>query len=133
VYLLDTDTCIFALNNSAGIVARRLLASSPRDVKLCSVVKAELYFGARHSQRVGENLNLLRDFFAPMESLPFDDRCAEDYGAIRADLARQGNLIGPNDMMIAAIARSRDLTLVSHNLAEFGRIPGLRLESWQAA
>ena len=68
-----------------------------------------------------------------MESLPFDDRCAEDYGAIRADLARQGNLIGPNDMMIAAIARSRDLTLVSHNLAEFGRTPGLRLESWQAA
>ncbi|MGI8538657.1 MAG: type II toxin-antitoxin system VapC family toxin, partial [Rubrobacteraceae bacterium] len=66
-------------------------------------------------------------FFEPFGSLAFDDRAAEEYGVIRADLERAGTPIGPNDLLIASIARSRDLTLISMNRREFGRVAGLRL------
>lgn len=92
----------------------------PWEVALSAVTKAELYFGARNSERVEHNLSVLRRFFAPFASVAFDDRAAEEYGVIRADLQRAGALIGPNDLLIAALARSRDLTLVSLNVREFG-------------
>lgn len=111
---------------------RHFQAHSPADIALCSVVKAELFFGARHSQRVEANLQRLKVFFSPLASLPFDDRCAEHYGAIRADLLSQGTPIGPNDLMIAAIARAHDATLVTHNLGEFSRVIGLRMEDWES-
>ena len=77
------------------------------------------------------NLQRLKQFFAPLASLPFDDRCAEEYGQIRADLTAQGKLIGPNDMLIAATARAYDAILVTHNTNEFGRITALRMEDWE--
>ncbi len=95
------------------------------------MVKAELLYGARHSQRVEDNLNLLDRFFAPLRSLPFDDTCAHHYGLIRDDLARRRTPIGPNDLMIASIARRHDLTLVTHNTGEFRRVMGLRVEDWE--
>ncbi len=95
------------------------------------MVKAELLYGARRSARVAQNLDLLTKFFAPLLSLPFDDQCAEYYGLIRADLSRAGELIGPNDLMIAATARAHDAVLVTHNTAEFARVVGLRLEDWE--
>ncbi len=103
----------------------------PSSIGLCSIVKAELLYGARHSERVEENLSLLSEFFAPLSSLPFDDRCAEEYGIIRAQLAAQEMIIGPNDLLIAAIARACDATLVSHNTGEFSRISGLRFIDWE--
>ena len=131
MYLLDTNTCIYLLNHPDGRVNRRFLSHSPDEIRLCSVVKAELLFGARRSQRVEENLQLLARFFAPLDSLPFDDRCAEEFGMIRADLVSQGAPIGPNDLMIAAIARGSNTVLVTHNVGEFSRVTGLRLEDWQ--
>jgi len=131
VYLLDTNACIHLLNGTAPALAARLRRESPGTVCLCSVVKAELYHGARRSSRVAENLTLLGRFFEPFRSLPLDDRCAEHYGQIRSDLEREGRLIGPNDLMIAATARANDLTLVTHNAAEFARVPGLPLEDWE--
>ena len=131
MYLLDTNTCIFLLNHPDGPVNRRFLSHSPEEIQLCSVVKAELLFGARRSQRVEANLQVLARFFAPLDSIAFDDRCAEEYGMIRADLVSQGTPIGPNDLMIAAIARCSDSVLVSHNTGEFSRVTGLRLEDWQ--
>lgn len=91
------------------------------------MTKAELYYEARKSERVEHNLEILRRFFEPFVSLPFDDRAAEEYGLIRADLERAGTPIGPNDLLIAALARSRDLGLVSPNSREFGRVAGLRV------
>lgn len=102
----------------------------PSEIVLCSIVKAELLYGARHSERVEDNLRLLDRFFTPLASLSFDDRCAEEYGLIRAQLAAQGALIGPNDLMIAATARAHDTTLVTHNIREFNRVAGLRLTDW---
>jgi len=131
MYLLDTNVCIHLLNEKHDKIEQNFRSSSPSEIALCSIVKAELLFGARHSQRVNANLQLLKRFFAPLASLPFDDRCAEEYGQIRADLAAQGKLIGPSDMLIAAIARANDAILVTHNTNEFCRIVGIRTEVWE--
>ena len=112
-------------------MASRLRDQAPQEVYLCSVVKAELAYGARHSARVAENLELLKRFFGPFISRPFDDRCAEHYGLIRADLSKQGAPIGPNDLLIAATARALDLTLVTNNTREFSRVLGLRVVDWE--
>lgn len=131
MYLLDTNACIGVLTGRKPSVVARMQKRNPREIFLCTVVKAELYYGARKSAKTSENLALLHDFFAPLQCLPFDDLAAEHYGFIRADLAREGALIGPNDLLIAAIARSRDLCLVTHNSAEFSRVLGLRIEDWE--
>ncbi len=131
MYLLDTNVCIRILNGSSPAVAARLQATSPAEVRLCAIVKAELVYGARKSARVADNLRVLRRFFAPLVSLPFDDQCAEEAGLIRLDLERSGRPIGPYDLLIAATARAHDLVLVTHNGREFGRVPGLRFEDWE--
>ena len=131
MYLLDTNVCIQFLNGTSENIKTNLQQHTPAEISLCSIVKAELSFGARHSQQVERNLSRLKQFFAPFASLPFDDRCAEEYAQIRADLSRQGKIIGPNDLMIAAIARVHDAILITHNMGEFSRVTNLRLEDWQ--
>lgn len=130
MYLLDTNTCIHFLNGSSVNIKQHLRNCTPTEIAVCSVVKAELLYGARHSQKVEANLQRLKQFFAPLQSLPFDDRCAEEYAQIRADLTRQGKLIGPNDLLIAAIARAHDAILVTNNTDEFQRVTNLRLIDW---
>jgi tRNA(fMet)-specific endonuclease VapC len=98
---------------------------------VCSIVKAELFYGAMKSADPERTLAKQRRFLDAFMSLPFDDRAAEAYGRIRAALARKGTPIGPNDLMIASIALVQDVTLATHNLREFSRIDGLRLEDWE--
>lgn len=81
---------------------------------------------------MARTLTSLRGFFSPLQSLRFDDDTAEHYGLIRADLETAGTPIGANDLLIAAIARSRDLTPVTHNVDEFSRVVGLAIEDWEA-
>jgi tRNA(fMet)-specific endonuclease VapC len=128
--LLDTNVCIAYLNGTDERVRARLTAISPQDVVLCSVVKAELLFGARKSQRVEENLRRLEIFFGSLNSLPFDDRAASHYGIIRAQLEAAGTPIGANDLLIASIALGSDLTLATRNVGEFRRLAGLRADEW---
>lgn len=130
-FLLDTNACIRVLTGSSPRLVARLRDTPPSAVTLCSVTRAELLYGARRSARVDENLELLDRFFAPLVSLPFDDRAAEHYAAIRADLAARGEPIGPLDLQIAAIARAHDLTVVTHNTREFRRVVGLRVADWE--
>jgi len=129
-WILDTNTCIAVLNRSSQGVVARFVAASPSSLAVCSVVRAELAFGARKSDRIAEVLQRLDVFLAPLTSLPFDDLAADHYGMIRADLERAGTPIGSNDLMIASIARSRDLTVVTRNRKEFDRVIGLRVEDW---
>ena|SRR5450432_3908045 len=131
VYLLDTNACIHLLNNTSERVVARFAAESPATLRLCSAVKAELLFGARKSDRIAKVLASLERFFRPLASVPFDDECAHEYGLVRADLERAGTPIGSNDLMIAAIARCHDLTVVTHNVEEFSRVVGVAIEDWE--
>ena len=133
-HLLDTNSVIDHLRREpASNVTTRLMAAPPGSVALCSVVLAELYYGAMHSGPAHQaaNLALIAKLRTQFVSLPFDDRAAEEYGKVRAHLAALGTPIGPNDLMIAAIALANQLTLVTHNTTEFRRVPGLPLEDWQ--
>lgn len=130
MYLLDTNACIAVLNNASRALVARLRERTPQEVLLCSIVKAELIYGAYHSARAAENLRLLQEFFAPFGSLPFDDECAAHYGRIRDELERAGTPIGPNDLVIAATALAHHLVLVTDNTREFERVVGLQLENW---
>lgn len=131
-YLLDTNTCVqFLRHGSNSPVAGKLAAANPGDVALCSVVLGELLFGALRSTNPAKSTAKVQIFAGGFPSLPFDDRAAAEYASIRADLAAKGTPIGPNDLLIAAIARSHGLTLVTHNTAEFQHVVGLSLEDWQ--
>lgn len=130
IILPDTNAWILFLNPGANRFKNRFLAADPSTIRICSVVKAELYFGAMKSSRTIENLDLLDALFADLISLPFDD-AAKIYGEIRSSLARVGTPIGPNDLMIASIALAHAAELVTHNTKEFSRVLGLRLDDWE--
>ena len=130
-YLLDTNACVTFLRDHNSRVGQKLRTARHADVVLCAVVKAELYYGVQRSSAPARNLAHLNDFFANLGSLPFDDQAAEACGRMRAELARAGRPIGPNDLLIAAIAVAHNLTLVTHNTGEFSRVAGLTLEDWE--
>ncbi|MBI3540847.1 MAG: type II toxin-antitoxin system VapC family toxin [Deltaproteobacteria bacterium] len=109
---------------------KKIQARSPTEFHLCSVVKAELLYGARKSAQVTSNLEVLEKFFSHFHSLPFDDTAAEFYGTLRALLEKAGTPIGANDLLIASIAQTNNLTLLTRNASEFVRVPGLHVEMW---
>lgn len=127
-YLLDTDTISYALRGQGG-VAERLLNASPEDVFVSSVSEAELWYGMekRRSQKLAV---LIKDFLHALTVLPFDRDAARRFGSLYAELERQGQPIGALDTMLAAVALTRSLILVTHNLRHFGRIDGLATEDW---
>lgn len=132
-YLLDSNTCIGWLRLNQPKLVARIAGENPSNLVVCSIVVGELIYGAErsspeHRDNNRQRVHQLRQQFV---SLPFDDFAAEEYGRIRAHLADQGTPIGPNDLLIAAIARSQGLTLVTHNTSEFCRVPGLSFEDWQ--
>lgn len=131
-YLLDTNVCIEILRGRNDVLKRRLVQQSFADLSLCAIVWAELQCGARLAQQPERERARLEAAFGCWPRLPFDDSAAECYGEIRASLQRSGQLIGSNDMLIAATAKANDLILVTHNTREFNRVPGLLVEDWQA-
>jgi len=131
-YLLDTNVWVVLLRNSSTEVATRFQRAAPMgDLRVCSIVRAELRYGALCSAKPAANLAAVDAMLAPYPSLAFDDYAADQYAAIRRHLESIGQTIGPLDVQIAAIALGHDCTLVTHNMAEFGRVPGLVVEDWQ--
>jgi tRNA(fMet)-specific endonuclease VapC len=132
-YLLDTNAWIIYLRQRHPGLIQKVQQTGRSDIRLCSVVLAELYYGAFRSAPAYpvHNLGLLSRLRQQFQSLVFDDSAAQEYGRIRADLATKGTPIGPNDLMIAAIALANGLTLVTHNTVEFSRVSGLKLDDWQ--
>ena len=129
-YLLDTCTVIAALKSEPRRLLNRLVTLAPSRLFLSSLVHAELLYGAEkslHRAQAHASLEVLARGFEP---LPFDADCAMVYGRIRATLERKGAIIGPIDTLIAAQAVARDLVLVTDNLREFRRVPGLQCENW---
>lgn len=131
-FLLDTDICIYAINERPAPVLQALRKHESEGLGISSVTAAELYYGVARtgSQR---NLRALRQFLAPLDVAPFDHAAAEACGVIRAWLAAQGTPIGPYDTQIAGHAQSLGVTLVTNKVREFSRVPGLRIETWAEA
>lgn len=129
-YLIDTNIIIFALKNARSPSALRLSATPLTDQCVCSVVEAELLHGAHKYDDPTRREAVVTGFLAPYLSLSFDTEAARHYADIRHDLERRACIIGNNDLMIAAIALANDLTVVTHNVDEFRRVTGLRVEDW---
>jgi tRNA(fMet)-specific endonuclease VapC len=128
-FMLDSNICIFTIKNKPQIVRE---AFNLHDGQLCisAVTLMELIYGAEKSATPEKNLAVVESFAARLEVLPFDNEAAAHTGMIRSELARAGTPIGPYDYMIAGHARSRGLIVVTNNLREFERVPGLRVEDW---
>ena len=129
-YCLDTNTCIDALKGNRPSLASRFARHTPADIGVAAMVRAELLLGVLKSRDSARTREVVEQFLAPYQVLAFDDRAADVYATVRADLERRGCPIGPNDLVIAATALSHNLVLVTHNTAEFSRVPGLRVEDW---
>jgi len=127
--MLDTNTCIFVINNKAA-VRSRFIAEYPFGVSISTITEAELWFGIENSSAPEKNAETLRAFLAAAEILPFDTLAAAEYGRVRMKLKRAGTPIGDRDTFIAAHAKSLGLTLVTNNTREFSRVEGLLLEDW---
>ena len=131
MWLPDTNAWIALINARPSPVKARFQSRTPADIFLCDVVKAELYYGAFRSARREENLALLDRLFPTFASLPFNSEAARACGQIRAALSAAGTPIGPYDLQIAAIALVHGLTVVTHNISEFDRVPQLKTEDWE--
>ena len=128
--VLDTDICIYAINQKRPEILSRVRDYDIGEVGISSITYAELRIGVENSARVEENLDRLERFLLPLEIVPFDTEAARHYGRIRSELKRLGCPIGSNDLLIAAHALALDATLVTNNVREFSRIGGLRVEQW---
>ena len=129
-YLIDTNICIYIMNERPPEVLRKFRDQEPGAIAISSITVSELQYGVYKSSRIKENRQRLKDFLYPFTILDYDEDAAAEYGRIRADLEKKGLVIGPHDMLIAAHAVSRNLTLVTNNTREFERIEALQVENW---
>jgi tRNA(fMet)-specific endonuclease VapC len=130
-FLLDTNVCVVYLRGKNPLVQARFAAHSSADHYVCSVVVAELCYGAARSQSPAAEQAKVDGFLAAYQSLPFDDACARRYGPLCAGLAAAGTSIADLDLVIGSIALEHGLTVVTHNTKDFARIPGLNTVDWE--
>ncbi len=128
-YLLDTNAVVALLRDKDSSAARRLRQHCPAEVGISSIVSHELHFGAFKSRWITHNVALIDGL--RFETVDFDKEDSRHAGEIRAALSLRGMLIGPYDVLIAGQAKARDLILVTHNTAEFGRVSELRIVDWE--
>ena len=129
-YLLDTNICIYLIKRRPSEVLVQFRQHSPQDVAICTITLFELQYGIEKSQYRQRSEDALAKFLLPLDIINLDRSAAIEAAAIRAQLERKGMPIGPYDLLIAGLARSRDMTLVTNNTKEFERIVGLSLENW---
>ena len=130
-YLLDTNACIVYIKFPGSKIRARFEETPISAIAVCSIVKYEMFYGSMRSSDPIRSLEKQKTFLGQFESLPFDDSVCEHAAKIRADLANAGNPIGAYDILIAATALANDLTLVTHNVSEFSRVGGLKIEDWE--
>ena len=132
MYLLDTNICVYVITKRNPKVINAFKSMPVGKIALSAVTLAELEYGASKSAHRDRNRLMLIGFASPFKILTFDGRDAEIFGILRAYLERRGTPIGPYDLQIAAQALARDFILVTNNIREFERIPGLKVENWAA-
>ncbi len=128
-YMLDTNICIYVMKTYPPKLRDKFNALAEQ-LCISSITLGELHYGAEKSVRRTENLLAIENFVARLEVLPFAEKAAAHYGQLRAELERAGTPCGPHDMQIAAHARSEGLIVVTNNMREFSRMPGLRVANW---
>ena len=128
IWLLDTNVLIHAVRGRPPGVRAQLQRQSPEDVAVSSITVAELWYGAEKSLSPARKRDAWRAVMAPFQVIAFDRDAAEHHARIRYLLRHKP--IGERDLLIASIAMAHDLTLVTHNAAEFARVPRLRVEDW---
>ncbi len=130
-FVLDTNVCIDFLKGRSKTLLKRIEETSPKNIFIPVIVRFELYYGAFKSKRREETLNTLQGFIDSFNSIEMDTKIAETAGRIRAELETAGIPIGPYDLLIGASALERGYVLVTRNIKEFSRIPGLSIENWE--
>ena len=128
-YMLDSNTCAFIMNERHGVV-ERFRQALPHGVCVSTIVLSELEYGVRKSAAKERNRTKLNGLCALLTVFPYDTQASAEYGIIRSELERRGQVIGSLDTLIAAHAKSLGLTLVTNNTGEFLRVEGLTLEDW---
>ena len=128
-YMLDTNICIYVMKTHPPEL-REIFNRNAERLCISSITLGELHYGAEKSMRRTDNLAKIERFVAHLEVLPFGEKAAAHYGQVRAELARAGTPCGPHDMQIGGHARSEGLIVVTNNLREFERMPGVRTENW---
>lgn len=128
-YMLDTNMMIYTIKNRPEKV-REAFTLHEGQTCISSVTLGELIYGAEKSSQVERNLSVIEGLAARLDVMPFDEKAAAHFGQLRAELAKAGKSIGPYDLMIAGHARALGLVLITNNLKEFERVPGLRLDNW---
>lgn len=131
IYMLDTNACILHLDNPACSIGLKMIEHWQDDFTVSAITEFELYHGALRSSRPDEEVAKVRDFLMRFECVPFARYAAQIAADIRRELERQGQMIGPLDLQIAATAIVRKATLVTHNVKEFSRVPHLEWEDWE--
>ena len=131
-YLLDTNICIYIRQKRPEDLLRRFEKLAPGEAAVSVITYGELLYGAEKSAQRRAALERLRELVLLLPALPLPEAAAESYGKIRAELESKGEMIGNNDLWIAAHASTADLTLVTNNEREFRRVRGLKLQNWAA-
>jgi len=129
-YLLDTNICIYIRQKRPEDLLRRFEKLAPGEAAVSVITYGELLYGAEKSAQRRAALERLRELVLLLPALPLPEAAAESYGKIRAELESKGEMIGNNDLWIAAHASAADLTLVTNNEREFRRVRGLKLQNW---
>ena len=129
-YLLDTNICIYSMNNRHPRLTEKLLTILPDDISISSIAVGELEYGAAKSRWGARTRQMMYAFLSNFNILPFDNADAICFGNLRAALALAGTPIGAYDVMIAAQGLTKGLIVVTHNIREFSRVPDLELEDW---
>lgn len=130
MYLIDTNICIYIMNNHPAEVIQKCRKIGVGNICISSITVSELKYGACKSKQIKKNIMRLDEFLGPFEIMSYDEKASIYYGEIRSFLEKQGNVIGPLDMLIAAHALSEKLTLITNNEKEFKRVKSLKVENW---
>lgn len=131
MFSLDTNTCIYFLNGRTKRIRNQLLSTPPIEIGIPAIVKAELLLGADKSKIRRSTVERVEQFLSPLAIVPFEDQMTYLYAEIRSQLEKTAQIIGPDDLLIAAITRFHDATLVTNNEREFKRVKKLRTENWR--
>jgi tRNA(fMet)-specific endonuclease VapC len=129
-YLIDTNICIYIMNNHPPEVLEKFKHIGVGEVGISSISVSELHYGACKSKKIEQNIKRLEEFLYPFDILTYDENASREYGKVRSQLEKKGQIIGPLDMLIAAHAISRELTIITNNTKEFRRIRSLKVENW---